>query len=184
MEKQIWSGIKMRKPEKKELYRIGAFYYNQACDDWQAYHDWFVKEKCVLKEDLPSMKEIKEMVSNFVKKVSTSYEFTTNTTLNTTKAKSYTEIDVSGLSQIIAERIGRRRIVRKDGEGVSYKEAKEKKEIKFLWRDLLAVPFWALAQKLELLALNVGGKWTAKLIVDSIVDSYKKFNKVNYDLER
>ena len=31
-------------------------------------------------------------------------------------------------------------------------------------RDLLAVPFWALAQMLDLLAVVIGGVYTSKLI--------------------
>jgi len=33
-------------------------------------------------------------------------------------------------------------------------------------RDLLAVPFWVLAQALDFLAVYIGGKWTAQMFYD------------------
>ena len=56
----------MKKPEKKIAHSIKntqaewykAMGYNQACDEWEKYHSWYIKEKCVLKEDLPSVEKI------------------------------------------------------------------------------------------------------------------------------
>jgi hypothetical protein len=31
-------------------------------------------------------------------------------------------------------------------------------------RDIIAVPFWAIALVLDLVAVTIGGSWTAKLI--------------------
>ena len=40
---------------------------NWMWDEWEKYHKWFVKEKCVLKEDLLSAEEIKKIVENRIK---------------------------------------------------------------------------------------------------------------------
>lgn len=39
---------------------------------------------------------------------------------------------------------------------------------RFTFRDLLAVPFWSIAQYFDLLALSIGGKWTARLYLEEI----------------
>ena len=35
---------------------------NWMWDEWEKYHKWFVKEKCILKEDLPSEQEIEKIL--------------------------------------------------------------------------------------------------------------------------
>lgn len=35
-------------------------------------------------------------------------------------------------------------------------------------RDLLAVPFWALATLLDYLAVTIGSKWTAQMYLDQL----------------
>jgi len=62
----------MEKPKRiKDQWIVGDYKtnltereigYNQACDEWQKYHEWYVKEKCVKKEDLPTAEEIKEFL--------------------------------------------------------------------------------------------------------------------------
>lgn len=45
------------------------------------------------------------------------------------------------------------------------------------FRDLLAVPFWALAMGLERIALAIGGVWTAKTYIETVekqADAIKK----------
>jgi len=37
------------------------FGYNQACDDWEKYHEWYVKTHCVRKENLPNIEEINKI---------------------------------------------------------------------------------------------------------------------------
>jgi len=46
---------------------------------------------------------------------------------------------------------------------------------KFKFRDLLAVPFWVLGQKLEMISLIIGGEWTAKMFLE-------QFNKLRTSL--
>ena len=70
----------MKKPEKlldtgKDCVIPGEGYnegyidgYNEACDDWQAYHNWFIKEKCILKEDLLSAEEIRDDIYDMLMK--------------------------------------------------------------------------------------------------------------------
>jgi len=35
--------------------------YNQACDDWEKYHEWYIKTHCVKKKDLPNIEEINKI---------------------------------------------------------------------------------------------------------------------------
>lgn len=35
-------------------------------------------------------------------------------------------------------------------------------------RDMLAVPFWALAMGLDRIALTIGGEWTARMFLETI----------------
>lgn len=43
-------------------------------------------------------------------------------------------------------------------------------------RDLIAVPVWALALKLDMLALKIGGEWTAQMFLDERNKISKKLN--------
>ena len=71
----------MKRPEKKELsnegnrcVQVGEDYivgYNQACDDWEKYweeehtlHIESEKELCKLKESLPTVEEIEEIMGD------------------------------------------------------------------------------------------------------------------------
>ena len=36
--------------------------WNEACDEWQKYFDWYIKEHCVKKENLPDVEEIFKIV--------------------------------------------------------------------------------------------------------------------------
>lgn len=40
-------------------------------------------------------------------------------------------------------------------------------------RDLLAVPFWALALFFNYLAVSIGGKWTAQMFKKQDIDTAK-----------
>lgn len=51
------------------------------------------------------------------------------------------------------------------------------KEIKFTFRDLLAIPIWWLAQSLDKLAISIGGTWTAKIYLDGYKNMSELFNK-------
>jgi len=61
----------MKKPEKmvgRMFDGDGAWEegYNQACDDWEKYHEWYIKTHCIKKEDLPTAEEILEILHNSV----------------------------------------------------------------------------------------------------------------------
>jgi len=52
--------------------------------------------------------------------------------------------------------------------------------MQFRVRDLLAVPFWYLAQVFEMLALRIGGAWTAVLFLETysrIVEDLRRKNE-------
>jgi len=46
-------------------------------------------------------------------------------------------------------------------------------------RDFLAVPFWGVAQVLDWVAVLIGGKWTAKLMIDTIKKQAKVLDKLD-----
>ena len=60
----------MKKPEKmvgRMFDGDGAWEegYNQACDDWEKYHEWYIKTHCVRKEDLPDAEEIARLIDAY-----------------------------------------------------------------------------------------------------------------------
>ena len=42
-------------------------------------------------------------------------------------------------------------------------------------RDILAIPFWSLAQLLDYIAVAIGGVWTAKLIKEKLTNPTENY---------
>ncbi|RKY68397.1 MAG: hypothetical protein DRP97_06365 [Candidatus Latescibacterota bacterium] len=64
----------MKKPEKynlkynlegESIYDVASKRgYNQACDDWEKYHEWYIKEHYVRKDSLPDEEEILKIIND------------------------------------------------------------------------------------------------------------------------
>lgn len=51
------------------------------------------------------------------------------------------------------------------------------REIKFTTRDLLAIPFWYLAQTFEKFSIKIGGVWTANMYLKQEIEIGEKIKQ-------
>ena len=61
-EKYVEEAYEKLEADSPELHELIGWV--EACKAWQKYFDWYIKEKCVKKEDLPDEKEIEDIIRN------------------------------------------------------------------------------------------------------------------------
>ena len=93
----------MKKPEKmvgRMFDGDGAWEegYNQACDDWEKYHEWYIKAHCVKKEDLPTVEEIVELLCPLM-----------DCSLSVNECHNPEKCFLAKIAQVLAKRIGKER---------------------------------------------------------------------------
>jgi len=74
------------------------FGYNQACDKWEKYHEWYIKTHCVKKKDLPTVEEI----ARYIRK-SEFYDY-----IDCEEGGEIAEKHTYLLAQTLAKRIGKK----------------------------------------------------------------------------
>ena len=59
-EKYVEEAYEKLEADSPELHELIGWV--EACKAWQKYHDWYLKEKCIKKEDLPDEERLLEFI--------------------------------------------------------------------------------------------------------------------------